>query len=297
MSNTSHVSFIEIGGRQLAIETGKLAGQADGSITIHYGDTVVLVTACMGSTRQEERDFLPLTVDFEERLYAAGKIPGSFFRREGRPGQEATLAMRLTDRSIRPLFPKGFHNEVQIVATVLSADQENDPDILLIIGASAALGLSSIPFAGPVSAVRIGYAKGEYIINPTFSQLAESQLDLVIAGTADAVSMVEAGANEVSESVVLEALRIGQELNSQICRMQEEFLTGHAKAKVEFTPPPAQEELHQATSSVAADLFPEGPANIERHERERRLNEAKERLAKQFGEAYSGMQINAAVDA
>lgn len=296
MSHVYNISNIDIGGQTLTIETGKLAGQADGSVTIRLGDTVVLVTACVGNARQEERDFLPLTVDFEERLYAAGKIPGSFFRREGRPGQEATLAMRLTDRSLRPLFPKGFRNEVQIVATVLSADQENDPDVLLISGASAALSISSIPFEGPVSAVRIGYVKGEYVVNPTFNQLAESQLDLVVAGTKDAVSMVEAGASEVSESIILGAIKIGQEANLKIIQAQEEFKEKCNKPKITFDPPVADDELIQAVAATASSAFPEGPAGIDRSERERRLDEVKRKLAEQFAEARSPMQIGIAVD-
>ncbi len=293
----SHVSRIEVGGRTLTIETGTLANQADGAVTVHYGDTVVLVTACVGSARDEERDFLPLTVDFEERLYAAGKIPGSFFRREGRPGQDATLAMRLTDRSIRPLFPKGFRREVQIVATVLSADQENDPDLLLIVGASAALGISSIPFGGPVSAVRMGYIDGEYVINPTFSQLAESQLNLVVAGTKEAVGMVEAGANEVSEAIILEAIRIGQDMNAKIIETQEELAKAQSKEKIVFEAPIPDEKIDNETASVAREVFPEGPTGLARSEREKRLSSIKEKLAEKLGEEYSHSQISKAVDA
>ncbi len=292
----SHISNIEIGGRVLTIETGKLAGQADGAVTIHYGDTVVLVTACVGEERQEERDFLPLTVDFEERLYAAGKIPGSFFRREGRPGQEATLAMRLTDRSIRPLFPKGFHREVQIVATVLSADQENDPDLLLITGASAALGISSIPFEGPVSAVRIGYINGEYVVNPTFKQLAESQLDLVVSGTRDAVGMVEAGASEVSEATILEAIRIGQEINVKIIESQDELIKALAKPKIKFEVPVPDEKLIQEVAAAASKVFPQGPSGVARAERQKRLAEIKEKLAAQLKDTNSSEKIDSAVD-
>ncbi len=293
----SNIFNIEIGERVLTIETGKLAGQADGSVTVHYGDTVVLVTACVGSARQEERDFLPLTVDFEERLYAAGKIPGSFFRREGRPGQDATLAMRLTDRSIRPLFPKGFRREVQIIATVLSADQENDPDILLIAGASAALGLSSIPFAGPVTAIRMGYIDGEYVVNPTFSQLEQSQLDLVVSGTKGAVSMVEAGAKEVSEEIVLGAIKIAQENNVKIIEAMEGFVSSLGKTKLEFEPPAHNEELENKTAEIAKEAFPEGPAGIDRSERQNRLSQVKDKLIEQLAETCSAMQIGAAVDA
>lgn len=296
MSTTPNTITLEISDRTLTVETGHLAGQADGSVTIRYGDTVVLVTACIGAPRQEERDFLPLTVDFEERLYAAGKIPGSFFRREGRPGQEATLAMRLTDRSIRPLFPKGFTREVQIVATVLSADQENDPDILLICGASAALGMSSIPFEGPVSAVRVGYASGKFIINPTFSQRANSHLDLVVAGTTDAVIMVEAGANEVSEEIILEAIKIGQEVNAKINGAMESFLRTQGKQKIEFDPVLQDETLARKVEEAAAAVFPDGPAGLDRVVRNVKLAEAKEQLKAELGEAYSDFQIGNALD-
>jgi polyribonucleotide nucleotidyltransferase len=296
MSQTHNVSHVDIGGQALTLETGILAFQADGAVTIQYGDTIVLVTVCVGSARQEERDFLPLTVDFEERLYAAGRIPGSFFRREGRAGAESILAMRLTDRSLRPLFPKGFRNEVQIIAHVLSADQENNPDVLLITAASAALGISSIPFAGPVSAVRIGYINGEYVINPTFTQLDDSQLDLVVAGTKEAVTMVEAGANEVSEELVLEAIKAAHQAIVKIIEIQEDFIQSMSKPKLEFVPPVPNEELEQTTATVAHQVFPNGPAGIDRAEREKLLAKIREKLAEQLGETCSAMQIGQSVD-
>ena len=187
-----------VGGKPVIFEVGKLAGQAGGAVTVRYSDTIVLATACSSPQPREGVDFVPLTVDFEERLYAAGKIPGSFFRREGRPSQEAILTSRLTDRSLRPLFPKGFRHEIQVIITVLSADQENPPDILALVGASTALHLSPIPFEGPVGAVRVGYLGDSFTLNPTFSQLNGSNLDLVVAGTKSAVVMVEAGAKEDS---------------------------------------------------------------------------------------------------
>ena len=168
----------EIGGRNLTIETGKLAGQASGAVTACYGDSVVLVTACVRDKPREGIDFLPLTIDYEERLYAAGKIPGGFIRREGRPSQEATLASRLTDRPLRPLLPKQWRNDIQIIITILSADQENNPDILSVIGSSAALSISEVPFYGPVGTIRIGYINDELVLNPTLAQLESSQLDL-----------------------------------------------------------------------------------------------------------------------
>src|SRR5450759_2511538 len=197
----------EIGGRTLRLETGKMAGLANGSVLIRYGDTVLLVAATMNDSPREGTAFFPLTIDFEERLYAAGKIPGGWFRREGRPSTTGTLAARLTDRPLRPLFPKGMRNDVQCVITTLSVDLENDPDILSIIGASAALSISDIPFGGPVSGTRMGYRDGEYLVNPTYTDLETSQLDIVVAGTKDAIVMVEAGATEVSEEILLEAMR------------------------------------------------------------------------------------------
>src|SRR3990170_2544867 len=205
-----------VGGKTLAIETGKLAGQANGAVTVRYGDTLILATATASKQPRPDIDFFPLTVDYEERRYAAGKIPGGFFKREGRPSETAILTMRLTDRPIRPLFPKGFRNDVQIIVTVLSADRENDPDVLGTVGASAALCMSEVPFPGPVSAVRVGRIDDELAINPTFTQLEESELDLVVAGTRDAIMMVEAGANQVPERIMLEAIEFGQQANQEV---------------------------------------------------------------------------------
>src|SRR6516225_7245354 len=184
-----HLFETVVGDRTLSIESGKLAGQANGAVTVRYGDTVVLATATSTREPRPDVDFFPLTVDYEERLYAAGKIPGGFFKREGRPSEAAILTCRLTDRPIRPLFPKGFRNDVQVIVAVLSADQENEPDILSIIGASAALTISDIPFEGPVGAVRVGYLGGQLVLNPTASQLEQSGLELTIAGTEEAIVM------------------------------------------------------------------------------------------------------------
>ena len=232
----------EIGGQTLTLGTGWLANQAGASVTLRHGDNLVLTTVCMGPPRQGI-DFFPLTVEFEERHYAAGKIPGSFFRREGRPSLEATLACRLTDRPIRPLFPKGFHNEVQVISTVLSVDQENPPDILSIIGASAALSLSDIPFDGPIAGCRIGQVDGALVVNPTFDQMEAGTLELVVAGSRDAVMMVEAGAQEVSEELLLEAIQRGQEVNAEIISMIEELVqaAGIPKKHIEAPPGPSPE--------------------------------------------------------
>src|SRR3989441_4863951 len=200
-----------IGSKPMILETGKLAEQAGGAVTVRYGDTLVLATATASKAPREGIDFFPLTVDFEERLYAAGKIPGSFPRREGRPSEYGILTARLTDRPLRPLFPKGFRNDVQIIITPLSADQENDPDILAINGASAALTISDIPFDGPVGAVRVGQVDGNFIVNPTYAEMAESTVNIMVVATADGIVMVEAGAKGVSEETTLGAIEFAHQ--------------------------------------------------------------------------------------
>ena len=197
---------IDFGGRPLIVETGKIAKQADGSVTVRYGDTVVLVTATAERKERPGMGFLPLTVDYRENTYAAGKIPGGFFKREGRPNEKETLTSRMIDRPIRPLFPKGWSYETQVIALVLSADLANDPDVLAITGASTALHLSDIPFTAPIAAVRVGLNEQGYVLNPTYEQMESSRLDLVVVGSATDVVMVEAGANEVSEREMLEAI-------------------------------------------------------------------------------------------
>ena len=220
----------EIGAQTFSLEAGKLAEQADGAVLVRYGDTVLLATAVSGEPR-EGIDFFPLTIDYEERMYAAGKIPGGFIKRESRPSEAAILAMRLTDRPIRPLFPKGYKQDVQIVLTVLSADQENDPDILAINGASAALAISSIPFLGPVGAVRVGYIDGAFVTNPTTTQLDSSSLDLVVAGTRDAVMMVEAGAKILPESLMADAIEYAHAELQKSIELQDRLVATAGKAK------------------------------------------------------------------
>ncbi len=242
----------EYGGRTLTIETGRLARLAGGSVTIRYGDTMLLGTA----NRSEPRpglDFFPLTVDFEERMYAAGKIPGGFIKRESRPSEAAILAARLTDRPIRPLFPEGYKDDVQVVLTVLSTDRENDPDILGTIAASAALTISEIPFQGPVAAVRVGRIDGQFVINPTFQQLAESELDLVVAGTRDAIMMVEAGAKLLPEDVMAEAILFGHRSLQPIVDLQEQLRAQVGKKKRTPFIEPATDSVIDFLDAVAAD--------------------------------------------
>lgn len=224
---------VELGGRTLSLETGKYAKQASGAVWVRYGDTVVMATA-QASEAPIEADFLPLTVEFEERHYAVGKIPGSFMRREGRPGEKAILSARLTDRPIRPLFPKGFRHEVQIIITVLSSDQENTPDILGPIAASAALMISDIPWNGPIASVKIGYRDGQFLLNPLASQ--ESQLDLVVAGSREAIIMVEAGAQEIPEERMVEALEFAHQAMQPILELQERMREELGREKFAFEP-------------------------------------------------------------
>ena len=294
-----HTTSDEIAGRQLTIETGKLANQAGGSVTVRYGDSILLVTACAAPDPREGVDFLPLTIDYEERLYAVGKIPGSFFRREGRPTETATLAARLTDRPLRPLFPKGFHNEIQVIVTVLSADQANDPDVLGIIGASSALCLSDIPFDGPVSATRLGYIDGEIVVNPTFAQLEESKLDLVVAGTRDAIAMVEAGASEVSEEVIIQAVKRGQEVNQVVIGLQQELmaLAGKPKMSPKLDGYADDELIEKVASAVGDRLHPTIFTGKEKGERDGSVDNLVGEVAAQLSEDYSRQSVGAAFDA
>src|ERR1700761_8548879 len=231
---------LDWGGRKLVLETGKIARQADGAVMISYGETIVLCTAVGVKSAKPGQDFFPLTVNYQEKAFAAGKIPGGFFKREGRPSEAEVLKSRLIDRPIRPLFPEGFRNEVQVVATVLSYDNENDPDIVSMIGCSAALTLSGIPFFGPVAAARVGYQNGAYILNPTQDQMKKTQLDLVVAGTSEGVLMVESEAQELSEDVMLGAVTFGHESFQPVIQAIIE-LAEHA-AKEPWTLPEASTE-------------------------------------------------------
>ena len=275
-----------IGGRVMSIETGRVAEQSSGAVLVRYGDTVILATVVGSDEPREGIDFFPLTVDVEERMYAAGKIPGGFIKREGRATEHAILADRLTDRPLRPLFPKGYRNDVQIVITVLSADQENDYDILCIVGASAALSVSDIPFSGPVGAVRVGYVDDQLVINPLESQMGRSRLDLAIAGTSDAVMMVEAGAKELPEDLMLEAVRFGHEALQDIIKMQEKLAQAVNIPKRSFTPPVTDSELQ---GKVAAFLLPRFEAAVNSTDKATRstaLSLVQAELISDLGEQY-----------
>ena len=219
-------------GRKLSVETGEIAKQAGGAVIVRYGDTVTLSTACASSVAKDT-DFFPLTVSFEEKQYSVGKIPGGFLRREGRPSEHATLTARLIDRPIRPLFAEGFRNEVQVVNTVLSTDTDNSPEMAAMFGASLALCISNVPFDGPIAGVKVGYINGEFIVNPTVEQTNESLIDLTVAGTKEALNMVEAGAKEVSEDLMLDALMFGHEKVKELCAFEEEIIAKVGKEKME----------------------------------------------------------------
>jgi len=276
----------EIGGRNLIINTGKFAGQAHGAVTVQYGDTVVLATACTSNEPREGIDFLPLTIDYEERLYAAGKIPGGFIRREGRPSQEAILACRLTDRPLRPLLPKEWRNDIQLVITILSADQENDPDILSVIGSSAALTASEIPFEGPISAVHIGYIDGKLLLNPTLAELETSLLNLIVVSTKEAVVMVEAGAREVSEDVIIEAIRLGHETNQAIIKLQEQLRQACGKPKLESPIREANPEVRAAVSSITDEKLASILSQPEKSQREQELHNLQKELVESLIESF-----------
>ncbi|MBJ7601018.1 polyribonucleotide nucleotidyltransferase [Candidatus Nephthysia bennettiae] len=277
---------LEIAGRPVTISTGTVAEQASGAVLIRTGDTVVLCTAIMSREPREGIDFFPLTVDYEEKLYAAGKIPGAFLRREGRPSEQAILTSRLTDRPIRPLFPEGFRNDVQVVSTVLSVDQEADPAILSMNGASAALTISDIPFQGPIGAVRVGYLDGQLVVNPPMADMDRSELDLVVAGTRDAILMVEAGARGVTEQVIVEALEKAHEEIGRICESLDELRAEVGKPKLEFTPPHYDPEVVEAVREFLATRLDEAAFNSDKAEREKRLAELKGELRAALAERW-----------
>ena len=234
---------IRLGERELTVETGRIAKQADGSVVVRYGDTMVLVAAVAATSPREGIDFFPLTVEYREANYAAGRIPGNYFRREGRPNEKEVLTSRLIDRPCRPLFTEGFRNETQVIASVISADEENDPDVIAITGASCALYLSDIPFSTPIAGVRIGLIEGRYIINPTYDERRESRLNLIVAGTEEAIVMVEAGAQEVSEEIMVEALMLAHKEINRLCRWQKELYKALEVEKRAVEPPVINEEM------------------------------------------------------
>ncbi len=277
---------VEVAGRRISIETGRVAEQANGAVVIRQGDTVVLSTAVMANEPREGIDFFPLTCDYEEKLYAAGKIPGAFMRREGRPSEQAILASRLTDRPLRPLFPDGFRLDVQVISTVLSVDQENDPTILSINGASTALVISDIPFQGPVGAVRMGYLDGKVVVNPPMSQMGESELDLVVAGTADAILMVEAGARGVSEQVVLDALATAHEEIKRICDAQLDLQRQVGLEKREWISFGYPEQMQEIVGEYLALRLDQVLYSADKAARESAVDELRTKTIIELGERF-----------
>ena len=281
---------MEVGGRTLTIEQGKMAKQANGAVLVRYGDTVVLVTATASKEPREGVDFFPLTVDYEEKMYAAGKIPGGFIKREGRPSNDATLCARLIDRPIRPLFPKGYRNDVQIVATVLSVEPDNAPELAGMIGASCALSVSDIPFDGPIAGVRVGRVDGAFVINPTAAQREVSTLNLTVAGSADAVMMVEAGASELPEEVVLDAILFGHKEIQRIVAFEQEIQAACGKPKSEARLFQVPEALAEAIDAAARPLLDEAVRNPDKLDRDAHIAAIAADMMEKFLPEYPEME-------
>ena len=282
-----HTFSTELGGRPLTIETGKIAKQANGSVLIRYGETAVVVAVTGTDTPREGVDFFPLTVDFEEKMYAVGKIPGGFLRREGRPPETAILTSR-------PMFPDGYHNDVQIVATAVSVDPDNAPDIPAMIGASCALSISDIPFEGPIAGVRVGRVDGKFIINPTLEQAAVSEMNVAVAGTKEAILMVEAGAKEVSEQVMLDAILFGHEEIKKLVAFQEQIQAEVGKPKMEFTPYVPPEALSKEIMEYGEPKIHDALMDPDKLHRDKMVSETKEAILEHFVELYPESEIDIA---
>lgn len=276
---------MDLGGRPFILETGRLAKQANAAVTARYGDTVVLCTVT-ASAEPKDLDFFPLTVNYEERLYSVGKIPGGFIKREGRPSEKAILASRLTDRPIRPLFPEGFRNDVQVVAIVMSVDQECSPEIAAMIGVSAALSISDVPFNGPVGGVIVGRVDGQFVINPTLEQAEKSDIHLVVAGTKDAIMMVEAGADEVPEEVMLEAIMFGHDEIRKIVATQEELVQLAGKPKMEVKLHSVEENVNREVREYAQTRLVEAVKIAEKHARQEAIDAINAETVEHFSAQY-----------
>lgn len=291
----------QYGDHQVTLETGEIARQADAAIMVSMGDTVVLVTAVGQKEAKPDAKFFPLTVNYQERTYAGGKIPGGFLKREGRPSEKETLTSRLIDRPLRPLFPAGFYNEVQIIATVVSVDPEIDPDIPAMIGASAAVALSGMPFDGPIGAARVGYVDGEYVLNPTASQLVGSELNLVVAGTDEAVLMVESEARQLSEETMLGAVLFGHEQQQVVINAIKALAAEAGKQAWDWQAEPADEALAQSVADTAADDVAAAYQIADKQARQTRLAEIRERVAAELAaaedeEGHSADDVQAALE-
>ena len=291
-----HQVQLEWGGRTITLETGAMARQASGAVLARYADSVVLATVVTMPEPREGADFLPLTVNYQEKTYAAGKIPGGFFKREGRPTEKDTLTSRLIDRSIRPLFPKGFNHETQVIINILSHDRENDPDVLSLIASSAALAVSDIPFHEIVGAVRVGMVDGRYVLNPTFTELKTSRMDLLVAGSREAVTMVEGEAREVSEEEMLGALEFAHREIASIVDLQEELHAAAGKEKWTFAVPTRDKDLVSTLDSFCRAEMVEALRIGDKKERSGRLKEIREQAIAEYGEGPDGEILDGAVD-
>ncbi len=296
MLDEIHQVEISIDDRTLSIQTGHVAKQASGAVLVRLGDTIVLATACMSDARPDQ-DWFPLTVDYREKAYAAGKIPGGFFKREGRPTEKEILSSRLVDRPIRPLFPNGFFNEVQVLLSVLSSDQENDSDILGIIGASAALSISDIPFEKAIAGVRVARVAGQLKILPTVSELEENDINIVVSGSTDAINMVEGGAHEVSETDMLEALDFAHDWIKKIVTAIEELKSKCGKPKAEFAPPEVNEDMAKEVTDMATERIKDANRTIDKHERQDKINKLTDEIQEKLAEKYPEQEkaINALI--
>lgn len=288
----------EIAGREMRVTIGKVAEQANGAALVEYGDTVVLVTATASKKPREGIDFFPLSVDYEEKMYAVGKIPGGFIKREGRPSEKAILTARLIDRPLRPLFPEGYRNDVQVVATALAVDQDNQPDIVAMVGSSIALTISDIPFDGPTGSVFVGLVDGEYVINPTEEQRAKSKIELNLAGTKSAIMMVEAGAKIVSEEEMLGAILKGHEEIKKICEFIEEIQREVGKEKAQYEVFKPDEEIKEKVIAFGKELLVEAINQDDKIIREEKTEEAKDKIYEHFNEELEefGKDIDAAIE-
>lgn len=279
---------LEFYGRTITIENGELAKQADGAVLVRYGDTVVLSTAVVSDNANVLSDFFPLQVQYQEKLYSVGKIPGGFIKREGRPTDAATLAARMIDRPMRPLFPENFRNEVQVINEVLSVDQDNLPELAALLGSSLAVSISQIPFFGPIAAVKVGRVDGEYIINPTIAQMENSDIDLTVAGTKDAINMVESSAKQVAENDMLEALMLGHEAIKKLVAFEEEIIGEIGKEKMEYQVLEISEELRKEVEDLAAEDLDEAlHLTIDKLQKEARIAEVKEQVVLKYQEENS----------
>ena len=272
--------------KDLKISIGKVAEQAGGSCLIQYGDTVVLAAATSSNQPREGIDFFPLSVDYEEKMYSVGKIPGGFIKREARPSEKAVLTSRLIDRPLRPLFPDGFRNDVQVITTVLSVDQEDSPEIIAMIGSSIALSISDIPFNGPTAAVLVGVVDGKFIINPNMEQRDKSELHLIVSGTEEAIMMVESGSNEVSEKTILEGILFAHEEIIKICKFIKEISLEVGKEKRTFTVAKPEEELEEKIISYGKDKLIDAINTVEKQARQENIDKIKEEILEMFLEDY-----------